>query len=53
MYADAQLGLVCVDRNTVPSELGDVNVTFANMETITAAVRAIVLSRSLARSQTN
>ena len=35
---DAELGLVCVDRNTVPSGLGDVSLTFGNTETVTGKV---------------
>ena len=38
MVVDVELGLVCVDRNTVPSGLGDVSLTFANTETVTGKV---------------
>ena len=38
VVVDAELGLVCVDRNTVPSGLGDVSLTFGNTETVTGKV---------------
>lgn len=38
LIVDAELGLVCVDRNTIPSGLGDVAITLANTETVTGKV---------------
>jgi S1-C subfamily serine protease len=38
LIVDADLGLICVDRNTIPSGLGDVAITFADTQTVNGKV---------------
>lgn len=38
LIVDADLGIICVDRNTIPSGLGDVAITFADTQIVNGKV---------------